>query len=156
MMWVCRAGKDSAYFDFFISSNVIALPWDGYKTDLSSIRDREGFKRLVREETGTENRTSVSNWAGQLYTFCVEMRKGDYVLIPSLHSKYYVLAVIRSEYRYNEQMSEGLRHFRDIKVVKDQIPKSALSQEMQFSLGAYRTVFKCKEEDYLLRIAGIQ
>ena len=68
-MWVCRAGKDSTYFDSFISSKVISLPWTGYKTDLSRIKEREEFKKIVREETGSDNRTSVSNWAGQLYSF---------------------------------------------------------------------------------------
>lgn len=153
MMWVCRAGKDSIYFDSFISSKVISLPWTGYKTDLSSIKEREEFKEIVRKETGSDNRTSVSNWAGQLYSFCVEMKIGDYVLIPSLHSQYYVLATIDSDYKYSEKAPEGLVHSRDIKIVADKIKKSDLSQDVQFSLGAYRTVFKCKDEEYILEKA---
>lgn len=153
MMWVCRAGKDSTYFDSFISSKIIALPWDGYRTDLSGIKEREKFKCVVKEETGSDNRTSISNWAGQMYSFCVEMQVGDYVLIPSLHSQYYVLAVINSEYKYNEKALDGLVHFRDVEIVSDKIRKSDLSQDVQFSLGAYRTVFMCKKEDYILDLA---
>lgn len=152
-MWVCRAGKDSVYFDSFTKLKIIALPWAGYRIDLSCIDDREGFKDIVKKETGSDNRTSLSNWAGQMYSFCVEMQIGDYVLIPSLHSQYYVLAVIKSDYQYNRKVSDGLVHFRDVDIIADKINKCDLPQNVQFSLGAYRTVFKCKNEEYILNMA---
>ena len=44
-MWVCRAGKDSIYFDTFIDQNIIAIPWDGYEYSFEDINSREEIKK---------------------------------------------------------------------------------------------------------------
>ena len=89
MIWVCRAGMNSIYLDTFLSTQKVYLPWDGFKVDLKQYTDREQLKNLVRQEKGDVARTSISNWSGQLYTFCWEMKEGDYVLIPHLGSRRY-------------------------------------------------------------------
>ena len=150
MMWVCRAGKDSIFFDEFIKSKTIALPWEGYRENLSNVKTREDFKQIVITETGSDNRTSISNWSGQLFSFCVEMELGDYVLIPARNSKYYVLGRVSGESKYDKSQSKKLHHIRAIEIICDHIDRSEFSREIQYSLGAYRTIFKCKYEDAVL------
>lgn len=154
MMWVCRAGKDSVFFSDFIKYRIIALPWNGYKTDLSELKTRDEFKRIVINETGTDNRTSISNWSGQLFSFCVEMKVGDYVLIPARNSKYYVLTRITGDYKYDTRKLKELCHLRTIEIICDHIEREVFSKDIQYSLGAYRTIFKCKYEDEVLNKAN--
>lgn len=150
MMWVCRAGQKSIYFDTFVSTKRIYLPWEGYNVDLTNYTDREQFRNLVKKEKGDVARTSISNWAGQLYSFCREMDINDYVLIPYLNSQKYMLSQIIGGYEFETDAHSNLCHSRSIRILVNSIPRSIFSQSLLYSLGAYRTVFKIKKEAELL------
>ena len=149
MLWICRAGKDSVYYDRFISESCIYLPWLGYNVPLNTLSTMAAFRYLVETEKGTTNRSSVSNWASQLYAFAKEMQPDDMVLIPAKRSHSYTLAKITSNYRYQES-STDLHHYREIKILHSDILRSSFSQTVQYSLGAYRTVFKGNHEKEIL------
>ena len=150
MLWVCRPGVNAFYYEYFLVTQKIFMAWEGYKTDLSVLQTREQFRQLVIVEKGDVPRTSISNWSGQLYTFCREMAVGDYVLVPSKGSHTYTLARIDGEYEYNPQDDKMLWHSRKIKILMNNIPRNIFSQSLQYSLGAYRTVFKIKNDVELL------
>ena len=150
MLWVCRPGVNALYYEFFLETKMIYITWEGFKADLSLMSNREQLKKLVIEEKGDATRTSISNWAGQLYSFCQEMTIGDYVLVPSKGSHTYTLAMIDGDYEYNPHSEKKLWHSRRIRILFNDIPRSIFSQSLQYSLGAYRTVFKIKNEDELL------
>ena len=48
MMWVVRAGKRSVYFDKYMKTSRIYIPWDGFRVDLSKL---ERFSKN-REKSG--------------------------------------------------------------------------------------------------------
>ena len=150
MMWVCRAGQKSVFADYYFSTKKIYIPWDGFKYDLLKYQDREALKMLVLIEKGDVARASVSNWAGQLYTFCHEMNIGDYVLIPFDHSKQFVLARISGDYEYSSENDNVLWHSRLIEIIVETIPCSIFNQQIRYSLGAYRTIFRAKYEKGIL------
>lgn len=151
MMWVIRAGQNALHYDKFVQNSKVYIPWDGYKIDLSDIKMRADFRTVVEKEKGTDNRTSVSNWAGQLYTFTQEIEKNDLVLIPSKGSHTYCLARIIGIYHFDENEVGNLYHCRDIEILEKDIPKDIFSQAVIYSLGAYRTIFKAKYEDEIMR-----
>lgn len=151
MIWVCRAGEASKHYEYYVNHSIISMPWDGYKQDLSCKKELSEFKDLVIAEKGDVARTSVSNWASQLYSFCIEMKKDDYVVIPGFHSKSYTLCRIEGEYEFDEDQPE-LYHTRKIKVLVENAPREIFPQSIQYSLGAFRTVFKPKEEEVILKI----
>lgn len=149
-MWVIRAGQDSRYFDKYITEKKIYIPWDGYRMDLCSLNTRPDFRAVVVEEKQTDNRTSVSNWAGQLYSFVQEMDVGDYALIPTKGSRTYYLTRIKSEYQFNPEEKDNLYHSRGISILVRDIPRTIFSQTIIYSLGAFRTLFKAKQEKEIL------
>lgn len=151
MMWVIRAGQNALHYDKYIQNSKVYIPWDGYKMDLSKIKTRSGFRFVVEKEKGTDNRTSVSNWAGQLYTFTQEIRRGDYVLIPSKGSHTYCLARITGDYCFDKSEKDKLYHSRNIEIVEIDVPKDIFSQTVIYSLGAFRTIFKVNHEDEILK-----
>lgn len=127
MIWVCRAGMDSIYLDYILNSKKIFLPWQGFKVDLSQYRGREELKSLVRQEKGDAARTSISNWAGQLYTFCWDMNINDYVLIPHKGSRKYTFAKITGDYTFSEKDEKNLWHSRSISITENDIPRNIFS-----------------------------
>lgn len=150
MIWVIRAGQNALHYDKFIHNSKVYIPWDGYKVDLSGLKTRADFRTLVEKEKGTDNRTTVSNWAGQLYSFTLEMKIGDYVLIPSKGSHTYCLAKISGSYSFDKSEKDMLYHCRDIEILEMDIPREAFSQQVIYSLGAFRTIFKAKHEDEIM------
>ncbi len=150
-MWVFRAGKNGAMYNDVIEYSQVFLPWDGYQEDLSKYQTMPEFRKLVEREKQTTNRTSVSNWASQILVFVKTSQIGDCVLIPAQGSKCYTLAKIAGDYEYIESNDEMLRHTRKITVLEENIPRSVFSQEVKYMLGAYRTVFKIRNEDLVLQ-----
>ena len=150
MMWIIRAGQDSLYFEKYLENSKVYIPWDGYKMDLSKIETRADFRTVVEKEKETDNQTSVSNWAGQLFTFTQEMTIGDYVLIPSKGSRTYSLAEITGGYHFDKNEKDKLYHSRTIEIIETGIPRDIFSQSVIYSLGAFRTIFKAKHEEEIL------
>ena len=151
-MWVCRAGKDAVYLDYYIETSRIYLAWDGFKINLKDIAEKKEYRAIVSKEKGTENPTSISNWAGQLNSFANEMKKGDYVLIPHKGSQFFELVQVSGEYEYYESNNKKLYHSREIKNIASNIPKSIFPQSIQYGLRAYRTIYKVKNEEDILDI----
>ena len=151
MMWVVRAGQGAVFYKKFLDEKRIFIPWDGFCSDLKDYKCLADYRSLVEKEKNTDNRTSVSNWAGQLYSFVWEINIGDYVLIPSKLSQTYTLCRVVGEYTFNGDEKDGLFHSRSIELITSAIPKKTMSQELIYSLGAYRTIFKVKREDEVLR-----
>ena len=150
MLWVVRAGQKSIYAEKIVNNSKIYIPWDGYKVSLITLQSREQVRKLVEKEKETDNRTSVSNWAGQLYSFAYEMNEEDYLLIPMYKSREYVLAQIAGKYVYDENEADSLYHSREIKILCKDIPAEIFSQSVRYSLGTFRTIFKVRQEDEIL------
>ena len=154
MVWVCRPGKEGIYFSLFCESNRIYLAWEGYKTDLSPYKTLKDFRNLVITEKNPKASTSISNWACQLYYFCIDMQVGDYVMIPNKRSQKYLLAKICGDYEFRKD--DILQHSRKIDILVKDIPRSDFSKSTQYSLGAFRTVFKAKNEEEILHMAKLR
>lgn len=148
MLWVCRAGRGSIFEDLFLEQERIFLVWPGFDMPMNPPKSKEEVRRFVSDEKGTTNRTSISNWSGQLEAFSYEMKVGDYVLIPSKHRSF-TLARITGEYEYGI-FPQSFHHSRKIKVLAKEIPKSIFSQSIIYTLGAYRTLFKIRDEKEVL------
>ena len=147
MMWLIRAGKDAVYYDVFMNSQKVYLPWCGFNLDLSSFTNPKEFRTVVEKEKENSNRTSISNWAGQLYSFVRRIQIGDYVLIPTKGSHCYCLSAIIGNYQYSDGNTNGLCHSRSIQILQRNIPKSIFPQAIIYSLGAYRTLFSVHHEE---------
>ena len=150
MMWVVRSGKAGTHFQKYINDNRIYLPWEGYHMDLSKHKTLAGFRDLVKEEKKPESDTSIANWASQLLSFTQEMSIGDYVLIPGPRSLEYILCTVAGPYEFNE--NSELHHSRKVRLVSNPIPRDAFSVRTQHSLGAFRTIFKVKQEAEILSL----
>ena len=152
MIWVLRAGKDGMYYNQFLSLEKIFLPWTGYNIDLNSLKTRNDFRELVVKEKKPEARTTVSNWSAQLYSFCCEMEIGDYVMLPTKRSKDYAFVQITGDYCYEEEGQ--FHHSRKYSLLAEGIPRSRFSQSTQYSLGAFRTLFKVKQMGEVLDVVS--
>lgn len=152
MLWVCRPGNAAQFYSNFIDESKIYLAWEGYNQDLSSFENKEEFRNLVANEKHTDNRTSISNWSGQLINFTKDICIGDFVLIPNNKKRIYVLAEVIGEYTYEPDYV--LHHSRRVRIIKTEIKRDIFSREILYALGAYRTLFKMKKETQFFEELG--
>ena len=150
MMWVVRAGQGSIFYQKYIDAKRVYLPWNGYSVDLNSFETKTQFRTIVESEKQTTNKASLSNWTGQLISFVKEIHPGDYVLIPTRDSHSYSLTRITGGYEFDLSDVDGLFHSRMIDVIWENIPRDIFTQEIIYSLGAFRTLFKVKHEEVVL------
>lgn len=150
MMWVIRAGRNSRFYDKYLQNSRVYIPWEGYQLNLSAVEDKADFRTVVEKERMTHNLTSVSNWAGQLYTFTNKIQENDLVMIPSKGSRQYCLAKITGSYCYDENEPDKLYHSRPMEILIKDIPRKIFPQSIIYSLGAFRTIFKVRQEDEVI------
>ena len=148
-MWICRAGQNAKDINMFIDNNKIYLPWEEYNSDFSNTTTLAEFRVIVAKEKKVDNKTTISNWSGQLYQFVNGISIGDYVLIPDCGGQVYHLATIIGGYLYSP--NDIYHHSRDIKFILKNIPREIFNQPTQYSLRAYRTLFRAKNEEYILQ-----
>ena len=152
MMWICRSGSTRQLIENSVHDRKIFLAWDGYNVDLSKYRTKEDVCRVIAEEKGINNRKSISNWYRQIYSFVFDMQIGDYVMIPFNHSRQYVLAKIASNYSFDPNNTKNLYHSRDIEIIHENVFREWFPQTVQFSLNAFKTVYKVKVENEVIDI----
>lgn len=63
----------------------------------------------------------------------------------------YALAAITGDYEYDPNQCECLQHSRPIKILIEGFPRDILSQHLQYSLGAFRTVFQVKYQEEIFQ-----
>ena len=151
-MWVVRAGQGAKYFEKFLSEKKIFLSWEGYKKDLKEYTSLKMMRELVVEEKSAENRTAISNWSGQLNSFVNQIVIGDFILIPSTRSQTYTLARVTGNYVFSADDPDGLYHSHDVDIITNAIPREIFPQSIVYSLGAYRTLFKVKHEEAIIKL----
>ena len=148
-MWLCRAGQRGRYIDMCFKNNKMYLTWEGYNLDCRNYTDIQGFRDIVAKEKNIENKTTISNWSSQLYQFVNGISIGDYVLIPGEDSKVYHLSKVIGEYQYS--CFDTFHHSREIQFIHKNILREIFNQQTQYSLRAYRTLYRIKNDEYVLR-----
>ena|GEM_PF-1963001 len=151
-MWVCRAGKNALFLDYYIEHSRIYLAWEGFKINFKSVSQISDYRTIVGKEKKTDNHTSISNWAGQINAFVNEMHEKDYVLVPYKDSHFFAFVRVSGPYEYDDMNEKKLYHTRTVDIISEKIPKDIFPQSIQYGLRAYRTIYRVKNEDIIMRI----
>ena len=80
------------------------------------------------------------------------MSIGDIVIIPKKKSTLVSVGVIKGNYIFSERAVFPYVHSREIKVLSRNIDTSDFSQNIKYSLGAFRTIFSIRQEDEIRQL----
>ena len=143
--WMVRAGNDNELIDPFIEHNVIAVGW-AEMGDLSTVNDREEMKACYRDAYPDNSSKRVGINAGQIYKFALEIDEGDLVISYEKSSRTYIVGVVSSAYKYNEDVISDYPHLRQVDWLEDNgkpthIDRDELTQKARNSLGSTLTIF---------------
>jgi restriction system protein len=155
-LWLVRAGKYGEHEPRFFEDNRIYLTWAGLETtNLSGAATYDDIKALMQQHFSAEPNRRVGNWSGQVWAFTLAMQPGDYVVVPRKSNGTVAIGEVKSGYTFNPDAEGKYGHFRDVRWINTDVPRSAFDQDLLYSLGAIMTICQIQRNDAEKRIKAL-
>lgn len=151
--WLARAGSDGLYEQFALDNDVVAIGW-GELGDLSGLT-REDLAKRIRTQFPDAGKGKVSNWTGQLSAFLHGFQVGDLVVLPLKTRPMIAIGRITGDYAYRTDLDVDARHTRPVSWLRKDVPRTAVGQDLLYSLGAFLTVCRIARHDAAHRLAEL-
>lgn len=155
-LWLVRAGRMGEYEKRFLDEKRIYLTWERLSQDLSKVKSKKTLYDVILELYPDVKQAAIRNWTGQVWRFSHEMKEGDWVVIPSkLKPSVINFAEITGPYVYDSSAERPFNHYRSVKWVATDIPRSKFDQDLLYSFGALQTVCRIERGDAERRIRAM-
>jgi restriction system protein len=142
-LWLFRAGRNGEYEKRFLEESRVYLTWNNLDYDLSALKTKKDLYELLVQVYPESKMPTVRNWTGQIWPFAHEMKEGDYIVLPSkLKPAAIHIGEITGPYVYVPQAQKPFYHYRTVKWIAMDIPRSNFDQELLYSFGALQTICK--------------
>lgn len=151
-LWLVRAGKLGEYETKFLEENRIYLTWEGLTNDLSKLHDKRSLYEFLLKQYKDEKPAAIRNWTGQIWPIAKDMKIGDWVVLPSKKKPAVHVAEITGEYVNVPQNPDPFYHYRDVKWLATDIPRSNFDQDLLYSFGAFMTICRISRNDAEKRV----
>ncbi len=147
VVWLIRAGRDGDRFDYNIEHGLACLGWDGVP-DLGGFSSRQELRDAVRLHYPDSGERTISSFTSQLWRMRTDVRLGDLVVMPRKGVPEIALGSVTREYWYDEASDVAWgRHVVSVDWKRTEVPKAALNQDLQRSLGSQQTIFTLARDD---------
>jgi len=144
-IWLIRAGRNGEREDFALETSVAVIGWNEVP-DLTKVASREELKAVIQKAYPQSPKGRISNFAGQLWAFRNTVDKGSFVILPLKTRGTIAIGKVTGDYEYAPQNPENAKHVRKVDWLRDDVPRSAFSQKLLYSFGAFMTVCKIDRE----------
>lgn len=151
-LWLNRAGSAGEYEKRFLDDQRIYLTWDDLRVDLSSIADRESLRDVLREYYANAPEGRIIQNSGQIWAFVKRMEIGDWVVLPSKMKPAIHFGEITGGYTFDMNAADPFFHYRSVKWLETDVPRSRFDQDLLYSFGAFSTVCQIKRNNAEQRI----
>ena len=151
-LWLARMGRHGEYEERFLTDQHIYLCWDGLNYDLKQLKDKRELGDLLRRVYPSFPQGKVSNYTGQLWPFVHEMAPGDWVVVPYKSKPAINIGEIAGPYIYDPHAHDPYYHYRSVKWIQKDIPRSIFDQDLLYSFGAFKTICSVARNDAERRV----
>jgi restriction system protein len=129
------------------------IGWDDLP-DLARIASREALEALLEQTYADEKRNTLRNWTNQIWSFIAGIQVGDLITLPLKTRPTVAMGEVTGPYQYRPDLPPGSRHTRPVRWEKE-LPRSALDQDLLYSLGAFMTVGRIQRNEAEIRIRAL-
>lgn len=139
--WVVRAGRDGQQEQANLDTGTATIGWN--IGDLAAAASREDVRALLDAAQPDDTPGRRANHTGQVWAFRSLINPGDLVLMPSkLRPGYIYLGRCTGSYRYAaDEADPQRRHQLPVEWQDEPVSKSAIKDDLLYSLNAIMTVF---------------
>ena len=152
--WLVRAGKSGENDDFCLSSSLSVINWTDI-ADLSPYEDWTEFKSFVRSAYPDLKDGAVTTYAAQLYAFAHRIQIGDLIILPLKTVRQIAIGQVTGPYHYEAAAQPSLRHRRSVSWKVTDLPRTAVKQDLLYTLGAFMTVCNVSRHDAVKRLQSL-
>ena len=149
--WLIRAGRRGEREDFNIENGIASMGWDDLP-DLAEVSKREDMVDMIRRRMPDASERRIAAHASQLWTLRARVSSGDLVVLPRKRTSQIALGIVTREYRYRDEADPKFRHAVSVDWKRTDIPRTAVRQDLLYSLGSARTVCSIQRNDGAWRL----
>jgi restriction system protein len=149
--WVMRAGRGGERDDWMLANGYAG---GGFKevADLSAATTREAVTEAIEAGYPGKPKAFVANFTGQLWALRQRAEHGDLVVLPLKTTGQLALGHISGAYTYRDDPDPDLRHVRPVEWKRSDVPRTAVGQDLLFTLNGAATIFGCTRNDAVYRL----
>lgn len=154
-VWLCRAGKSGEREAYGLEHGLVGGGFPEVP-DLTHADTREKISEVVRLRYLSQHEKKIPSHVGQLHALRNRMQVGDLVVLPRKHEPKVAIGRITGGYEYRgDNDDSALRHFRPVEWLKTDVPRTAIKQDLLYTLGSSLTICEVSRNDGAWRVARI-
>jgi restriction system protein len=152
-VYLARAGKNGEDEEYALEHGLAII---GFREEpgLEGVTDYGTLSKLVAAANPGAKPRAVGNFAGQLWTFALAMKKGDIVVLPRKLTSQIAIGRVTGPYKYRE-IGATFRHTRTVDWIRPDVPRTVFEQDLLYSFGALMTVCHISRNDAERRVAAV-
>ncbi len=152
--WLVRSGGGGESEDFALENGFAAGGGFNEIPDLTEVASRDEMKEIVRVSLPDASSASVAKYTSQLWAMRRAM-PGDLVVLPLKTTSQIALGTVKDGYKYREDDDARKRHVISVDWQRTDVPRTAIKQDLLYSLGAAQTVCRITRNDGAWRLQKI-
>jgi restriction system protein len=123
-LWLVRAGSAGEYENKFLEENRIYFTWEGLSTDLTKVKGKKELYDILVKLYADVKPAAIINWTGLAWPIAKEMKKGDWVVLPSKKKPaIYFAEIVVGDYVNKPDTPDPFCHYRDVRWIATAIPR---------------------------------
>jgi restriction system protein len=154
-LWLVRAGRTGEHERKFLDESRIYVTWSGFDHDLNSVDSQEDLRDVLQVYYPDFGKGRLKNHASQIWPIGHRMEEGDWVVVPSKLKPAMHVAEITSGYVFNKTGPDPYFHYREVKWIAQDVPRSNFGQDLLFSMGAIMTICRIQRNNAEARVRAM-
>lgn len=152
--WLIRAGRAGEREQWALTHGVSG---GGFAevADLTPATTRDAVAALVAGAFTGSATATIQNFTAQVWALRERIGVGDLVVMPLKNTPHVAVGRVTGGYEFRDDEDRALRHVRPVEWLRTDVPRTAIKQDLLYSLGAFLTVCEVKRNDAAHRIAAI-
>ncbi len=151
-LWMVRAGKHGEAEAICLEKGIVTIGWNDLP-DLKQFKTREQLQTEYKKHYTEKNVYSEGNKVGQIWRFANEIKKGDFVVLPSKSQPEIHVGIIKGSYQYKKISSEVL-HTIPVEW-RTSVARVVWDEDLLYSFGSLLTVSRISRNDAPSRVLDL-
>lgn len=147
--WMVRLGKFGEAETKGLDSGELATGWE--VDDLSDAKSRDDILAKITSAYPDEKPGTLRNWAVQLNLLLHGISPGDLIVVPLKTTGQLAIGKVEGPYVH----ATGDHPARRVRWLRTDLPRSAVKQDLLYSLGATQTVCEISRNNAAARLAAL-
>lgn len=153
--WTVRSGKHGERDMWCLENGLAGGGWHQVP-DLSPAHSREAIADLVTGIWASEKPGAIPVYVGQLWALRERIRPDDVIVLPLKTTSQIALGRVSRGYSYASQEPDlSQRHRLHVNWIRTDVPRTAIKQDLLYSLGSAMTIFQTTKNDGAWRLEQV-